>query len=69
MKVYITLNERIFTSQSINELDVMWYNLVKNDLITDCKIEQTNYGSVIITKPNGRKIEYYPNSIKHIIHN
>jgi len=69
MKVYITLNDRIFTSQSINELDEVWYNLIEKDLITDCKIEQTNYGSVIIIQPNGKKIEYYPNSIKHIIHN
>lgn len=69
MTVYINLSEKIYTSKSVEEVDEIWYNLVKNDLITNCKIKQTNYGSVIITQPNNKKIEYYPNVIKHIIHN
>lgn len=36
-------------------------------VITNCSFWQTAYGSVIITKKSGEKIELYPSIILHII--
>ena len=35
--------------------------------IYDCQIEQTNYGSVIVTRDDRKKLEVYPLSIETIV--
>ena len=36
-------------------------------VFTNCKFHQTSYGSIVIFKPTGSIIEYYPSQISHVI--
>ena len=70
LELYLT-NDSIYSSRTEENANELWKKLhlqSKTRIIYSCEIKQTAYGSVIV-KPNNKKvIEFYPNSIKHIIH-
>lgn len=56
----------IYTSEVRDKND---YSSDERIVIHSCGFEQTGYGSVKVQKPDTHTIiEFYPSSIKHIIH-
>ena len=65
-KLY-TNSSILFTSESKENSDNK--DSHNRTVIYSCKFEQTSYGSVLINRPTSPDtIEFYPNSISHIIH-